>query len=191
MLIKKIEALIYISGDLGVSVKELEKLIDAPKAAIRENLIKLQEEYQKYDSALEIIQNGDTFQLVTKIEYNDLIQKYVKTDENLLSQAALETLTIIAYKQPLTRVMVDDVRGINSSVSIRNLLNLGIIKESGKVDEPGMPSLYRTTDLFLKAFGLNNIKQLPELNESESFNQQKEEIFNHNIALLENEVNNE
>ena len=73
MLIKKIEALIYISGDLGVSVKELEKLIDAPKAAIRENLIKLQEEYQKYDSALEIIQNGDTFQLVTKIEYNDLI----------------------------------------------------------------------------------------------------------------------
>lgn len=91
MLIKKIEALIYISGDLGVSVKELEKLIDAPKAAIRENLIKLQEEYQKYDSALEIIQNGDTFQLVTKIEYNDLIQKYVKTDENLLSQAALET----------------------------------------------------------------------------------------------------
>ena len=191
MLIKKIEALIYISGDLGVSVKELEKLIDAPKAAIRENLIKLQEEYQKYDSALEIIQNGDTFQLVTKIEYNDLIQKYVKTDENLLSQAALETLTIIAYKQPLTRVMVDDVRGINSSVSIRNLLNLGIIKESGKVDEPGMPSLYRTTDLFLKAFGLNNIKQLPELNESESFNQQKEEIFNHNIGLLENEVNNE
>ncbi|AEN99175.1 SMC-Scp complex subunit ScpB [Fructilactobacillus sanfranciscensis] len=191
MLIKKIEALIYISGDLGVSVKELEKLIDAPKAAIRENLIKLQEEYQKYDSALEIIQNGDIFQLVTKIEYNDLIQKYVKTDENLLSQAALETLTIIAYKQPLTRVMVDDVRGINSSVSIRNLLNLGLIKESGKVDEPGMPSLYRTTDLFLKAFGLNNIKQLPELNESESFNQQKEEIFNHNIGLLENEVNNE
>ncbi|GAA3173697.1 SMC-Scp complex subunit ScpB [Fructilactobacillus sanfranciscensis] len=191
MLIKKIEALIYISGDLGVSVKELEKLIDAPKAAIRENLIKLQEEYQKYDSALEIIQNGDTFQLVTKIEYNDLIQKYIKTDENLLSQAALETLTIIAYKQPLTRVMVDDVRGINSSVSIRNLLNLGLIKESGKVDEPGMPSLYRTTDLFLKAFGLNNIKQLPELNESESFNQQKEEIFNHNIGLLENEVNNE
>lgn len=191
MLIKKIEALIYISGDRGVSVKELEKLIDAPKAAIRENLIKLQEEYQKYDSALEIIQNGDTFQLVTKIEYNDLIQKYVKTDENLLSQAALETLTIIAYKQPLTRVMVDDVRGINSSVSIRNLLNLGLIKESGKVDEPGMPSLYRTTDLFLKAFGLNNIKQLPELNESESFNQQKEEIFNHNIGLLENEVNNE
>lgn len=191
MLIKKIEALIYISGDLGVSVKELEKLIDAPKAAIRENLIKLQEEYQKYDSALEIIQNGDTFQLVTKIEYNDLIQKYVKTDENLLSQAALETLTIIAYKQPLTRVMVDDVRGINSSVSIRNLLNLGLIKESGKVDEPGMPSLYRTTDLFLKAFGLNNIKQLPELNESESFNQQKEEIFNHNIGLLENEANNE
>lgn len=191
MLIKKIEALIYISGDLGVSVKELEKLIDAPKAAIRENLIKLQEEYQKYDSALEIIQNGDTFQLVTKIEYNDLIQKYVKTDENLLSQAALETLTIIAYKQPLTRVMVDDVRGINSSVSIRNLLNLGLIKESEKVDEPGMPSLYRTTDLFLKAFGLNNIKQLPELNESESFNQQKEEIFNHNIGLLENEVNNE
>ncbi|MVF15027.1 SMC-Scp complex subunit ScpB [Fructilactobacillus sanfranciscensis] len=191
MLIKKIEALIYISGDLGVSVKELEKLIDAPKAAIRENLIKLQEEYQKYDSALEIIQNGDTFQLVTKIEYNDLIQKYVKTDENLLSQAALETLTIIAYKQPLTRVMVDDVRGINSSVSIRNLLNLGLIKESGKVDEPGMPSLYRTTDLFLKAFGLNNIKQLPELNEGESFNQQKEEIFNHNIGLLENEVNNE
>ena len=191
MLIKKIEALIYISGDLGVSVKELEKLIDAPKAAIRENLIKLQEEYQTYDSALELIQNGDTFQLVTKIEYNDLIQKYVKTDENLLSQAALETLTIIAYKQPLTRVMVDDVRGINSSVSIRNLLNLGLIKESGKVDEPGMPSLYRTTDLFLKAFGLNNIKQLPELNESESFNQQKEEIFNHNIGLLENEVNNE
>lgn len=191
MLIKEIEALIYVSGDRGVSVKELEKLIDAPKAAIRENLIKLQEEYQKYDSALEIIQNGDTFQLVTKIEYNDLIQKYVKTDENLLSQAALETLTIIAYKQPLTRVMVDDVRGINSSVSIRNLLNLGLIKESGKVDEPGMPSLYKTTDLFLKAFGLSNIKQLPELNENESFSQQKEEIFNHNIGLLENEENNE
>lgn len=191
MLMKEIEALIYVSGDHGMSVEQLENLIDVPKAAIRENLIKLQEEYKKSDSALEITQNGETFQIVTKIEYNELIQKYSKSDENLLSQAALETLTIIAYKQPLTRIMVDEVRGINSSVSIRNLLNLGLIAESGRVDEPGMPALYKTTDLFLKAFGLKNIKQLPELKENENLSQNQEEIFNHNIGLLENEVNNE
>lgn len=191
MLIKEIEALIYVSGDKGISLKKLEELTKAPKAAIRENVLKLQKEYEARQSALEITQTGNFFQLVTKREYNHLIQKYTKTDENLLSQAALETLTIIAYKQPLTRIMVDEVRGINSSVSIRNLLNLGLIMVKGKADEPGTPSLYGTTDLFLKAFGLNELDQLPELKENETFSQNKEEIFNQKIGLLENEVSNE
>ncbi|WP_395318519.1 SMC-Scp complex subunit ScpB [Fructilactobacillus frigidiflavus] len=191
MLIKEIEALIYVSGDKGISLKKLEELTKAPKAAIRENVLKLQKEYETRQSALKITQTGNFFQLVTKREYNPLIQKYTKTDENLLSQAALETLTIIAYKQPLTRIMVDEVRGINSSVSIRNLLNLGLIMVKGKADEPGTPSLYGTTDLFLKAFGLNELDQLPELKENETFSQNKEEIFNQKIGLLENEVSNE
>lgn len=191
MLIKEIEALIYVSGDKGISLKELEDLTSASKSAIRENIIKLQSKYEKHKSALKIIQNGDLFQLVTRSEYNSLIQKYTKSDESLLSQAALETLTIIAYKQPLTRIMVDDVRGINSSVSIRNLLNLGLIKIQGKSDEPGNPDLYETTDLFLKAFGLTTLSQLPELKENEAFDQNKTEIFNQKIGLLENEVSNE
>lgn len=191
MLIKEIEALIYVSGDKGISLKKLEELTKSPKAAVRENIIKLQKEYQERNSALEIIQNGEIVQLVTKSEYNALIQNYTKNDENLLSQAALETLTIIAYKQPLTRIMVDEVRGINSSVSIRNLLNLGLIAVKGKADEPGTPALYGTTDLFLKAFGLKTLKQLPELKESDTFSQNKAEIFNQKIGLLENEVSNE
>ncbi|WP_429970868.1 SMC-Scp complex subunit ScpB [Fructilactobacillus sp. Tb1] len=187
MLINEIEALIYVSGDKGITIKELEKITTASKAAVRENVIKLQTEYNKRKSALEILQNGDSFQLVTRIEYDNLVQKYAKTDESLLSQAALETLTIVAYKQPMTRITVDEIRGINSSVSIRNLLNLGLIVESGQADEPGTPALYKTTDLFLKAFGLSDLKQLPELEEHDVLSKDREDMFNQSIGLLENE----
>lgn len=176
----KIEALIYISGDQGITIKKLKELTNASSAAIRENIVNLTLNYEKSDSALCIIQNGDIVQMMAKTEFDALIQKYTKSNDSLLTQSALETLTIVAYKQPVTRIEVDEVRGINSSVSLRNLLSFGLIKIKGKTDDPGNPSLYATTDLFLKAFGLKNISELPILSEDD------ETVSENNNAMFDN-----
>ncbi|WP_413627347.1 SMC-Scp complex subunit ScpB [Fructilactobacillus vespulae] len=180
MLINQIEALIYVSGNQGITLQELEKYTSASKAAIRENILKLQHNYET--SALCILENGNYFQMATKENYDNLVGSYLKSDKSMLSQAALETLTIIAYKQPTTRIKVDEIRGINSSVSINKLLSLDLVKVNGKLDEVGTPNLYVTTDQFLRAFGLKSIKDLPEMDENNLNNQ--EEMFHRQLDLL-------
>ncbi|KRN13589.1 segregation and condensation protein B [Fructilactobacillus fructivorans] len=164
-LMAEIEALLYVSGDAGMTIKRLMKLTSKSESEVQREVDALKKRYASTQFGLCILQNVDIIHMSTKREYADVVQKFAKADDDLLTQSALETLTIIAYKQPVTRIEVDNVRGVNSSISIRNLLTQNLIKVDGEKNEPGKPKLYGTTDLFLSAFNIEKIDDLPELDE--------------------------
>ncbi len=120
--------------------------------------------YSSKDRGIKILIYNKTVQLVTKPENSIYVEKLLKTNvRQSLSQAALETLSIIAYKQPITRVAIDEIRGVKSDRAIYTLLEKNIIKECGRLEVPGKPILYGTTEEFLKFFGLDSIEAIPNL----------------------------
>lgn len=133
-------------------------------------LKELQEDYQSHN--LQIVEVADGFQLCTRSEYSDWIRKLLKLDKSFkLSRAALDTLAIIAYKQPLTRAEVDEIRGVDSSGVVRTLLEKKIISPAGRKNVPGKPMMFRTTQKFLEYFGLRDLSEMPTL---EDFNEELE-----------------
>ena len=160
-----IEALLFAVGDDGLSIKELSNILEIEEEKVLEEIIKLEERY--LTSGIELKMLGNKYKLVTKKEYKDYIKKLTDEVSNNLSKSALETLAIIAYNEPITRVQIDEIRGINSSVMIRNLISKGFIENVGKSDLPGKPNLYKTTNYFLDYFNLSTIKELPELKQEE------------------------
>ena len=133
-------------------------------------LKELQEEYQSKN--LQIVEVADGFQLCTRPEYSEWIRKLLKLDKSFkLSRAALDTLAIIAYKQPLTRAEVDEIRGVDSSGVVRTLLERKIISPAGRKNVPGKPMMFRTTQKFLEYFGLRDLSEMPTL---EDFNEELE-----------------
>ena len=124
----------------------------------------LQEDYQKEDRGIEIIKVEDGYQLATKKEmYEYLYPIFDKRSKPSLSQAAMETLSIIAYNPKITRAEIEAIRGVNSDGTIYKLLEYNLIENVGKADLPGRPSMYSTTQNFLKMFGISDLKELPEL----------------------------
>jgi len=133
-------------------------------------LKELQEDYQSKN--LQIVEVADGFQLCTRPEHSDWIRKLLKLDKSFkLSRAALDTLAIIAYKQPLTRAEVDEIRGVDSSGVVRTLLEKKIISPAGRKNVPGKPMMFRTTQKFLEYFGLRDLSEMPTL---EDFNEELE-----------------
>lgn len=133
-------------------------------------LKELQEDYRS--NSLQIVEVGDGFQLCTRPEHSDWIRKFLKLDKSFkLSRAALDTLAIIAYKQPLTRAEVDEIRGVDSSGVVRTLLEKKIICPAGRKNVPGKPMMFRTTQKFLEYFGLRDLSEMPTL---EDFNEELE-----------------
>ncbi len=133
-------------------------------------LKELQEDYRANN--LQIVEVADGFQLCTRPEYSDWIRKFLKLDRSFkLSRAALDTLAIVAYKQPLTRAEVDEIRGVDSSGVVRTLLEKKIICPAGRKNVPGKPMMFRTTQKFLEYFGLRDLSEMPTL---EDFNEELE-----------------
>lgn len=133
-----------------------------------------------------MLEVGNHYQLATKKEYAGIIKKYaVSPLSTNLSQAALETLAIIAYKQPLTRMEIDEIRGVQTSGALQKLLLRGLIEDKGRVNGPGRAILYGTTNYFMDYFGLKNIKELPAIDELE---QDQEEV--ESDLFLKNSINN-
>lgn len=158
-----IEAVLFAMGD-PLSVKELAQIADVDEKSLKELIGELKEEYKKDSRGLYIVEFNNKVQLCTKPEYGDYIKKLIKPEgRQNLSQAALETLAIVAYKQPITRTEIDDIRGVRSDRAVYTLLERGLIKEQGRKDAPGRPIIYVTTEDFLKYFGFKSIKELPEL----------------------------
>lgn len=161
-----IEGLLFVVGDDGLDLDEISKILEISKDETKELIKELQNDYQSSDRGIRIDFLGDKLKLTTKKEHNIYYQKLLTTeDHNTLSQAALETLAIIAYNQPITRVKVDELRGISNNHIIRKLVAKGLIKEGGRSNMPGRPILYETTSEFLDYFGLSSIDELPDMRE--------------------------
>ena len=162
--LKSIIENVLLAADQPVHVDELEKIFlnTADKNVLQSILEELREEYQSRN--LQILEVADGYQLCTRHEFNDWIRKFLKLDRSYrLSQPSLDTLSIIAYKQPLTRQEVDDIRGVDSSGVIKTLLEKKVIGPAGRKKVPGRPIMYRTTQKFLEYFGLKDLSDLPTL----------------------------
>lgn len=167
--IAAIEALLFVSGDEGLSLEEMASLLDTSTQFTYQLLMQLQQRYiESKTNGLMLLEVGNHYQLATKKEYADLIKKYaVSPLSTNLSQAALETLAIIAYKQPLTRMEIDEIRGVQTSGALQKLLLRGLIEDKGRVNGPGRAILYGTSAYFMDYFGLKDIKELPTIDELE------------------------
>jgi len=184
-----LEGLLFIVGDEGINLNDICEILEVKEKKAQELLKKLQKEYELENRGIRISFLGETFKLTTKKEHKDYYQKLIKVHETQgLSQAALETLAIIAYNQPITRAEVDETRGIASMHLIRKLIAKDLVKISGKSSLPGKPNLYRTTKEFLDYFGLASLDELPEL-KSQVINDEddEKELF----SSIYKEVNDE
>ena len=163
--IARIKGLIYIAGDTGISVGQLNSITGIPKTKVIDLLKKInQKELCDRDAAWRLLDIHGKYQMVTKRELDRDVQKFFKdTHTSILTSAALETLTIIAYKQPVTRIEIDNIRGVNSSMTIQKLLQQKLIQKHGRKKVIGNPIMYVTTSAFLNLFGLKNIGQLPQI----------------------------
>lgn len=163
--LQQVAGLLFVSGDEGIDLGELASLTDFMKPAIHEMIATLKEQYeQDNDCPFTIMVNGDVYRLATKTDLAPTLKKYFESPYTTsLSRASLEVLAIIAYKQPITRIEVDEIRGVQSSSTIQKLVLRQLIEDAGRADEPGRPIIYKTTAEFLNYFGLKTLKELPPL----------------------------
>lgn len=168
-----LEGLLFVVGEDGLTINQMIEILDITIDESKELISRLKEKYESDDSGIRISFLGDTFKLTTKKEHREYYQKLIENPEsNVLSQAALETLAIIAYNQPITRIQVDEIRGVSSSQMIRKLVAKGFLKEVGRSDVVGRPILYKTTSEFLDYFGLATIDDLPKFDDVVSDNKE-------------------
>lgn len=160
-----IEAMLFVT-DEPVGVIELADMLETDPKLVEQALVDLREKLEREQRGIQLREVAGGWRLHTHPAYHDLVEKYVLSwDTRKLSQAAMETLAIVAYLQPCTRAGVASVRGVNSDSSINSLVEKGLIREAGQADAPGNPTLYATTRGFLEKFGLRSVRDLPDLDE--------------------------
>ena len=158
-----IEAILFACGR-EVGIKELMSALEVSSEDLFAIIESMKQDYQKEDRGIEIIKVGEAFQLTTKKEYYEYIYPiFDKRSKPNLSNAALETLSIIAYNPKITKAEIESIRGVNSDGTMYKLLEYNLIENVGKADAPGRPSMYSVTNEFLKMFGITNLDELPEL----------------------------
>ena len=158
-----IEAMLFAAGR-EVSVKEITNVLELGADDIDKIILKIKTEYDARNSGLEIIKVDDSYQMCTKKEYYENI--YPLFDNRAkpnISGAALETLSIIAYNPNVTRSEIEAIRGVNADGTVYKLLEFDLIEETGKLDAPGRPTMYKVTNKFMKMFGITSLDELPEL----------------------------
>lgn len=160
-LVNALEAVLFAGGD-AVSLEKLASIFDITKVEIEIVASALESRLAKKDSSFELCRLGDMLQLCTKIKYSDPVQKYLEIKRTTpISKAALEALSIVAYKQPVTKTYIEQVRGVDCTGIVSTLLQRELIEECGRLDAPGRPILYQTTPAFLRCFGLGSLDELP------------------------------
>lgn len=169
-----IESLLFVSGE-PLSIKDITNALESNIKIIKEVLDEMVLEYDNKKRGIKLISINGEYQLVTKAENGDYIQKLLKKNKRQsLSQASLESLAIIAYKQPITRVDIDEIRGVKSESAMQRLIEKDLIKEVGRLEVPGRPILFGTTEEFLRQFGLRELNELPSL-----------DIYNEDNSIIE------
>lgn len=158
-----IEAILFAAGR-PVNKNEILLALEISQEEIEEIVKSMQEDYRDENRGIELIQMDDSYQLCTKKEFYDFVYPVLdKRNKPNLSNAALETLAIIAYNPKITRAEIEAIRGVSADACVYKLLEYGLIEEAGKVDLPGKPMSYKTTQDFLKMFGYSSLEDLPEL----------------------------
>ena len=177
-LLGVLEGILFAVGDEGISLKALCEVMNISDKEAKDLLRELQIRYENDAYGIRVSFLGDAFKLTTKREHAEYYQKLLGNPESqTLSESALEVLAIIAYNQPITRNIVDEMRGVASGQIIRKLCARGLVKITGKSQMPGRPNLYGTTSDFLDYFGLASIKDLPKLEVENAKTEDETELF--------------
>ena len=180
-----LEGLLFVVGDDGLSTQQMMDILEIEHDEAIELINRLKNSYEDETRGIRIHFLGNTFKLTTKSEHRKYYQKLLINEENnTLSNSALETLAIVAYNEPITRVEVDEIRGVGTSQMIRKLVAKGLLKECGRSELPGRPILYKTTSEFLDYFGLSDISELPKITP-------KSEQVNNDIDLYKSKYEEE
>ena len=185
-----IEAILFTMGE-SVEAEKIAVAIEHDVDTTVRIIHNMMDKYENEDRGIKIIELEGSFQLCTKEEYYDnLIRICSKPRRYTLTDAALETLSIIAYKQPVTKIEIEKIRGVNSDRSVNKLVELELVKEVGRLDAPGRPMLFGTTEEFLRTFGVGSIDELPVISE-DMVEQYKEEAEYEIASELKEEAMNE
>ncbi len=160
------EALLFVSGE-PVSIPRFSEIMEISESQIEKLMTEMINEYNYQRRGMKLIRLENAYQLVTRSEYFDYVVKMVTSGQRkVLSPSVLEVLSVVAYNQPVTKAAIEHVRGVDSSYSISKLLERNLIEQRGRLDMPGRPLLYGTTDEFLRCFGLESINDLPKLSDN-------------------------
>lgn len=169
-----LEGLLYVQGDEGLTINQLTSVLEINEEEAKALIKSLSDKYDDDTRGLRINYLGNTFKLTTKEEHMNYYQKlFENPTTNVLSQASLETLAIIAYNEPITRIKIESLRGVDCTYQVRKLVAKGLIKECGKSPLPGRPTLYKTTDEFLDYFGMSTLDDLPKIEEKEVLDEEQ------------------
>lgn len=174
-----VEGLLFASGDEGITSKQLSSILEITETTVHHLLDQLKNDYDNADRGIMIMQSHDAFHLTTKPEHSKYFKKYLESPQlTRMSQAALETLAIIAYRQPITRTEIEDIRGVKSDRPVQTLITRSMIEEVGRREGIGRPILFGTTKDFLTYFGLTSLEELPPLpDQDEDINQEADLFF--------------
>lgn len=172
-----IEAVLFTMGD-SVEISKLAEVIETDIKTTKNILKDMKARYEESDRGISLVEFEDAVQLCTKAQMYEYLIKIAKSPRKLaLTETVLETLSIIAYKQPVTRLEIERIRGVSCDHAINKLLEYNLISELGRLDAPGRPLLFGTTEQFLRSFGVKSLEELPEMNvvQIEEFKQQAEQ----------------
>ena len=162
-----LEAMLFAYAE-PVSAEKLAEVLEIETPIVERLLLSIRDDLTGSDRGLVLLQLEDRWQFSTKTEYGDYIKKALDTRRNTpLSPAALEVLAIIAYNQPVSRSFIEQVRGVDSSSTVQTLLQKGLVEEAGRLDLPGRPVSFKTTDVFLRTFGIGSLSELPPLHDDD------------------------
>ncbi len=189
-----IEAVLFTLGS-AVEIKKLAEVAEVSEKEVLEAAGELEKKYAKEESGVMLIRLENALQLCTKTELYDYLVKVANAPRTYhLSDSVLETLSIVAYKQPVTRLQIEHIRGVSSSHAVDKLLEYNLIQELGRLDAPGRPILFGTTEEFLRVFGVQSLEDLPRLNPEkvETFREQAEfEALSEGVDGQDNEGTSE
>ena len=170
-----LEGLLYVVGEDGIHLGQLTALLDLDEASVKKMLRHLKRRYDQKEYGIELVSYAGVYKILSKPVVSPYIQKLFQTSKaNTLSQSALETLAIIAYKQPITRFEIEELRGVGAEVMLRKLIMRGLIEEVGRSEAPGRPILYGVTEEFMDSFKLYSLDDLPKIEEIKN---ESEDLF--------------
>ncbi|GAA0599577.1 segregation/condensation protein ScpB [Virgibacillus siamensis] len=173
-----VEGLLFASGDEGITAKQLASVLDITDTTVHHVLDELKNNYHQSNRGVMIMQSNKAFFLTTKAEHSTYFKKYLESPQmTKMSQAALETLAIIAYRQPITRTEIEDIRGVKSDRPVQTLVARSLIEEVGRREGIGRPILFGTTKDFLTYFGLTSLEELPPLPDNDKDLDQGADLF--------------